>query len=145
MPFRGSHTTTVDEKGRLKVPAEYKATAEEECGPDFYVTSFDDGQSAMIYPSKVWAEIEKKLAALPSMNEDKRTFLEHTNRWGGMAKIDGQGRILIPAQLREPALMKGEVRVMGFLDYLQAWNRERHDQQLGQNPLTREILARLGV
>jgi MraZ protein len=133
--FRGSHTTTVDEKGRLKIPAEFKATLDEEFGPDFFVTS-RDGQRVLVYPFSEWRKIEEKLAALPSMNKSKQKFLDRTMRWGGTARIDPQGRVLIPARLRESAGMKGEVEVVGYLEHIEVWKPERLDQHLEQEPMT---------
>lgn len=135
--LRGRHAATVDPKGRLKMPAAFKALLEEKYGPDFYVTSLD-GQSVRIYPFPEWRKIEEKLAALPSMNKAKMKFLDRTNYWGQTARMDGQGRILIPSQLRESALMRGEVAVLGYLEYLDVWNPQRFDEHLEQNPITEE-------
>ena len=59
--FRGNHPTRVDEKGRLKVPAEFKRVIDEKYGTQFYITSLD-GKVAQIYPFEEWEQIEKKLA-----------------------------------------------------------------------------------
>ena len=59
--FRGSHITRVDEKGRLKLPAEFKRQIDEEYGGQFYITS-RDGKVAEIHPMREWEEFEKKLA-----------------------------------------------------------------------------------
>ena len=62
--FRGNHPTRVDEKGRLKLPAEFKRRVDELYGPQFYITS-KDGKRAEIYPLKEWEKIEEKLAEDP--------------------------------------------------------------------------------
>src|SRR3989442_9073778 len=124
--LRGNYPATVDGKGRLKIPTTFKAYLDENYGPDLYVTSLD-GQSVRIYPFSVWREIEEKLAALPSMNKSKKKFLDRTNYWGQNARMDTQGRILIPSLLRESAAMRGEVAVnrnLGPLAVLEkAWLR----------------------
>jgi transcriptional regulator MraZ len=145
--LRGNHPATVDAKGRLKIPAAFKSVIDEGYGPDFYITSLN-GQSVRIYPMSVWKELERKLAALPSMNKSKRKFLDRTNYWGQMERMDGQGRILIPSMLRESAEMKGEVAIMGNLNYLEVWNLQRFRDHLDKNPLTDEdegTLSNLGV
>ena len=58
--FRGNHPTRVDEKGRLKVPAEFKRVIDEKYGQQFYITSFD-GKVAQVYPFEEWERIEQKL------------------------------------------------------------------------------------
>ncbi len=145
--LRGNYPATVDAKGRLKIPTAFKAYLDENYGPDFYVTSLD-GQSVRVYPFSVWREIEEKLAALPSMNKSKKKFLDRANYWGQAARMDGQGRILIPSLLRESAAMRGEVAVIGYLVYLDVWNMERFREHLERNPLTEEDeqgLSNLGV
>lgn len=137
----------MDSKGRLKIPAAFKSILDETYGPDFYITSLN-GQSVRVYPMSAWKEFEAKLAALPSMNKSRQKLLDRTNYWGQAEKMDGQGRILIPSMLRETAEMKGEVAVMGYLNYLEVWNLQRYRDHLDKNPLTDEdleTLSNLGV
>jgi MraZ protein len=145
--LRGNYPATVDGKGRLKIPTAFKQQIEESYGLDFYVTSFD-GQSVRIYPFPVWREIEEKLAALPQMNKSKKKFLDRANYWGQQARLDSQGRILIPSLLRESAAMRGEVAVIGYLNYLDVWNMERFRESLDRNPFTDDdeaTLSNLGI
>jgi len=115
--LRGNCPATVDGKGRLKIPAAFKAYLDENYGADYYVTSLD-GLSVRIYPFPVWREIEEKLKAQPSMNKSVKKFLDRTNYYGQMSSADSQGRILVPSVLRESAAMHGEVAVLGYLKYL---------------------------
>jgi MraZ protein len=144
--LRGSHLATVDEKGRVKVPADFLAELRR-YGKQFYVTS-ENGDYARIYPMKVWDEIEKKLAKLSSHNPTKQKFLARTNYFGQVVELDGQDRVLIPPVLRESAQMKGEVSVSGQLTYLEVWNHARYQEQLKNNPITAEdakVLDDLGI
>jgi MraZ protein len=145
--LRGNYPATVDGKGRVKIPTAFKADLDENYSLDFYVTSLD-GQFVRAYPLSVWREIEDKLAALPSMNKSKKKFLDRTNYWGQTARMDGQGRILIPSLLRDSAAMRGEVAVIGYLTYLDVWNMERFREHLDSSPLTdddEQTLSNLGI
>jgi transcriptional regulator MraZ len=145
--LRGNYPATVDGKGRLKIPTAFKTYLDENFGADFYVTSLD-GSFVRVYPFAVWREIEERLAALPSMNKAKKKFLDRTNYWGQAGRMDGQGRILIPSLLRESAVMRGEVAVIGYLNYLDVWNMERFREHLEKEPLTdddQETLSGLGI
>ena len=136
----------MDEKGRLKIPAAFLEKLKE-YGERFYVTS-EEGDHARIYPMKFWEQIEEKLAGISSYNRAKQTFLTRTNYYGQVVEIDGQGRILIPAVLRDAAQMKGAVEVMGQLTYLEVWNHKRFMDNLSKNKMTeedRKILADLGI
>jgi len=119
--FRGNHPTRVDDKGRLKVPAEFKRVIDEKYGTQFYITSLD-GRVAQIYPFEEWERIEQKLANLSTFNPTKKKFLTRVNYWGQQVEMDGQGRLLIPQLLREKAVIKGEVAVLGNLTYLEVRN-----------------------
>src|SRR5467141_4793890 len=146
MKLRGNYPAKVDEKGRLKIPAVF-LDALKEYGSQFYITS-PTGESARIYPMKVWSEIEDKLAKVSSQNRAKRKFLMRTNYFGQAVEMDGQGRVLLPAVLREAAQAKGDVAVLGALDYLEVINNARALDQMKSEPYTDEdnkILGDLGI
>jgi transcriptional regulator MraZ len=137
----------VDEKGRLKVPAEFKRLIDEKYGAQFYITSLD-GKVAQVYPFEEWQRIEEKLARLSSFNPTKKKFLNRTNYYGQLVEIDGQGRVLIPALLRETAKIQGEVAVVGNLTYLEVQSIEVYRKDIEENPFTAEdekTLDELGI
>jgi DNA-binding transcriptional regulator/RsmH inhibitor MraZ len=71
-----------------------------------------------------------------------------TSYYGQAVEIDGQGRVLVPAVLRESAQVKGEVDVLGALDYLEVMNHTRVLDQLKSEPYTGEddkALEDLGI
>ena len=145
--LRGNCPATVDEKGRLKIPVAFKTFLDENYGTDFYVTSLD-GLSVRIYPMLEWRQIEEKLKPLPSMNKSVKKFLDRTNYYGQMARVDTQGRLLIPSVLRESAAMHGDVAVLGYLRYLDVWNNQRYLEHLEREPFTEEdakALSDLGI
>lgn len=135
--LRGTHLATVDEKGRVKIPAEFLAELRK-LGSKFYVTSHS-GDHARAYPLKEWEKLERKLRRFSSYEPAKRKFLERTNYYGQVVEVDGQGRILIPPILRESAELKGEVSVQGRLDnYLEIWNQARFLERMKASPITAE-------
>jgi MraZ protein len=135
--FRGNHPTRVDEKGRLKVPADFKRVIDEKYAQKFYITS-TDGISAQIYPFEEWERIEQKLASLSTYNPTKKKFLTRTNYYGQVVEMDGQGRLLLPQILREAAQLKGEVAVLGNLTWLEVRNMEALDKEIQEQPFTDE-------
>jgi MraZ protein len=135
--FRGNHPTRVDEKGRLKVPAEFKRVIDEKYAQRFYITSLD-GVIAQIYPFEEWERIEQKLANLSTFNPTKKKFLNRTNYYGQVVEMDGQGRLLIPQILRESAQLRGEVAVLGNLTCLEVRNLEALEKEISEQPFTDE-------
>jgi MraZ protein len=145
--FRGNHPTRVDEKGRLKIPAEHKRVIDEKYSTQFYITSLD-GKVAQIYPFEEWEQIEQKLAGLSTFNPTKKKFLSRVNYWGQQVEMDGQGRLLMPQLLRESAQIKGEVAVIGYQKYLEVRNLEAYRQEIQQEKFTPEdekTLDELGI
>lgn len=136
--MRGSAPAKIDDKGRLKVPTHFRRAIEDRWGPEVFVTSIL-GDSALIYPLLVWEEIEAKLLALPSTDRSKVRYLERVSYYGQEARLDTQGRMLIPPILREKAGMTGEeVVVSAQIDHLVVWNRERFERRLDDEPITED-------
>jgi MraZ protein len=143
MKLRGNCPAKVDEKGRLKIPSVFLDELKE-YGNQFYITS-TTGETARIYPMKVWSEIEDKLAQKPSADVAKRKFLMRTSYFGQAAELDGQGRLLLPAVLRETAQTMGEVDVFGALNYLEVMNHTRVLDKLKNEPYTDADDTALGI
>ncbi len=145
--FRGNHPARVDEKGRLKLPAEFKRRIDESYGPQFYITS-KDGRRAEIYPLREWELIEEKLAGIPNLNPAKKKFLDVTNYYGQMAELDGQGRLTLPQLLRESAKVTADVVVLGSQTFLEVVNHDDFRAKLEAEPLTEadlNALAEMGL
>ncbi len=144
--LRGNYPATVDPKGRLKIPAAYLEALREQ-GNQFFVTS-ENGDYVRIYPMKYWAGIEEKLEKLSSHNRTKQKFLARANYYGQVVELDAQGRILVQPVLREAAQMKGEVDVLGALNYLEVWNHARFLEKMNSSPITADdekTLDELGI
>jgi transcriptional regulator MraZ len=125
----GNSPAKIDEKGRLKVPTEFRTYIETTWGTSLFVTSDSDaGQSVQIYPMTVWLDIQKKLGAMPSSNPTRRKYALWTNYYGKVADFDTQGRVLIHPLLRDTAAMNGEVVVLGDYNRLSLWNHDRFKQ-----------------
>lgn len=142
--FRGSAPAKIDDKGRLKIPTDFRRLIEERYGQDLFVTSVL-GDSALVYPLPVWEEIEQRLVALPSTDRTKVRYLERVNYFGQQVSLDVQGRILIPQLLREGAGMNGDVVVSGQLNHLVIWNHERFAKRLEDQPFTDEDFRALSL
>lgn len=145
--FRGNHPVRVDEKGRLKLPADFKRLVDEGYGTQFFITS-RDGRRAEIWPLPEWQKVEEKLAAIPNMNPAKKKFLDRVNYYGQMAEIDTQGRLLLPQILRESARLAGDAVVLGLLQHLEVVNHDEFKQSMDEDPLTvedQQVLENFGL
>ena len=139
--------TRVDDKGRLKVPNVFRTLLEQKYGRDVFLTSLT-GEDVRIYPMPVWTEVETRLGQMPSTHPSRLRFLDRVNFFGQVAELDAQGRVLIPARLRETATMSGDVDVLGHYNYLDVWNHDRFLTKLQREPYTDEdarALSEFGI
>jgi MraZ protein len=133
--LRGNAPAKIDEKGRLKVPNGFRALIQDAYGRDLYVTSLT-GENVRIYPLPVWQGIERKLSQMPSTHPSRLRYLDRVNFYGQVAELDTQGRVVLPARLRDLAGMQGDVDVLGQYDYLEVWNHDRFVAKLHRDPFT---------
>lgn len=135
--LRGNHPARVDDKGRLKIPTGFLQFIVTSYGSEAFVTSVS-GDNVRIYPMDIWAEIERKLGTMPDSHPAKVKFLNRVHFFGQAVLLDRQGRLVIPALLRDSARMKGNVAVLGKYNFLEVWNQEAFLDKLSQEPLTDE-------
>ena len=140
--LRGSSLAKLDDKGRLKLPAAFRAALEPKYGSDFFVTSLR-GDSVRIYPMDVWLRVEERLSRASSLNPSVMRFKSAVNYFGQSAPMDAQGRILVHTLLRDRADVRGEVVVLGQQDFLEVWNRSVFEERLSADPLTDADLGAL--
>jgi MraZ protein len=140
--LRGSGSARIDDKGRLKVPTTFRGVIRDQQGPDVFVTSLT-GECVRIYPMGVWVELEQNLSRVPSNHPARLKFLDRVNYYGQVGELDSQGRVVIPAHLRESASIVGDVRVLGRINHLEVWNEERFLAKLRSEPWTDEDGLRL--
>jgi MraZ protein len=133
--FRGHEQARIDDKGRLKVPNVFRSLLESKYGRELFLTSLT-GEYVRLYPMPVWVEIEEKLGLMPSTHPSRLRFLDRINFFGQAVDLDTQGRVLIPARLRETAAIAGDVDVLGQYNYLDTWNHDRLQAKLQRDPFT---------
>lgn len=128
----GEYSHSIDAKGRLFIPAKLR----DELGPVFYVTLGMD-ECLSLYSLESWEIFTKKFEELPySKSRRMRPLFANAAR----CELDGQGRILIPAKLREYAKLKKDVIVIGVSNRAEIWNAETW-REIEAEQLTPENLA----
>ena len=116
---KGEYKHSIDAKGRLAMPAKLR----DELGERFTVTKGLDGCLA-VYPEKEWESLEDRIRALGNGEKARRVKRYYfANAFD--AQLDAQGRILIPAGLREFADLQKDVVVIGQLAHAEIWNSEK--------------------
>ena len=118
--FIGEYQHGLDDKGRLAVPAKFRADLK----LGAVVTRGLD-KCLFIYTKKAWTELAEKLARLPISKANTRAFSRLMLAGAMDVEIDGQGRVLVPDYLREYAGIKKQVVVAGLYNRLELWDTTR--------------------
>ena len=117
--FLGEFTHTIDDKGRLTIPAKFRG----ELAAGLVVTRGFD-QNLMIYPMNGWKELARQIAQRPLADEGTRTFRRRVFSGATDLEPDRQGRILLPQYLRDFADIEDNVVIAGMFDYIELWNTD---------------------
>jgi len=117
--FLGEYQHSLDNKGRITIPARFR----EELGETFIATKGLDN-CLFLYPMSEWKSVEQKLKSLPFTRGDVRAFVRFFFAGACECETDKQGRILLPAGLREYAGIDREVVIIGVGNRVEVWSEE---------------------
>lgn len=123
--FMGEYRHSIDEKGRLIIPAKFRG----ESNKTFIVTRGLD-QCLFVYGQEEWEKLEEKLAALPLTKKDARAFTRFFFSGANDCRLDRQGRINIPEPLTRYASLQKECVVVGVSNRMEIWDAEVWDDYL---------------
>jgi len=125
----------------------FRAFLESKFGRELFLTSLT-GEYVQLYPMPVWIDREEKLGKMPSTHPSRLRYLDRVNYFGQVAELDTQGRVLVPARLRDTAMISGDVDVLGQINSLDVWNHDRFLTKLQREPFTDEdarALSEFGI
>jgi MraZ protein len=131
---------TLDEKGRLAIPAKLR----DKLG-DTVILTIGSGACILGYPLSEWESVEEGLTDLSATREDDVDFLRSIYAQAVDCEIDKQGRILLPARLRDYAQIKDNVVIAGVGRWLEIWSRENWQVEQARLAENRKlIMQRMG-
>ena len=138
--FRGSFFHTIDEKGRIIIPAKFRDVIKAGGGDGVMISKMD--KSLFAYTFEEWAKIENKILALAEKSEHMRRFRRVFVGGAFECNSDKQGRILIPPILRQYSEIDRETVLVGVLDHFEIWSREyweRENTQMEEDMKIEEV------
>lgn len=146
MSFSGEYHVSVDAKGRVSIPSEFRgALAEQYASDSLFVTRNEEGLIA--YPPSSWEEARKKVEALPP-GKTRDSYMRARIAPAKECTFNAQGRIQIPQSLRDVAGLEDCAVIVGLGDKVEIWNRAAHalktaadENVLNEDP---QLLADLG-
>lgn len=120
--YTGKHIHTLDDKGRVSVPAQFRRQLPKE---GLYIGKGMEG-SLILYPPEKWQKVRDGLASLSRNIKKHRDIIREFSQYIRPVYIDGQGRITIPSDLIDIASITHEVVFLGLLDSIELWSAERY-------------------
>lgn len=118
--FTGHYEHSLDDKGRLTIPARMRARL----GDHFVLTIAPPDVCLAMYPESTWSEFCSKLESAPRKDANYRTIVRHLFANTEEASLDSQGRLLLPAALRDLAGIKRDAVLVGTLTRVEIWAAE---------------------
>ena len=121
--FRGRFDYTIDEKGRTSLPAKFREVLAASYDERLIITTFD--KCLWAYPVKEWQTIEEKIASLPQFKPEVKALQRMFVSGATECPLDKQGRMVLPASLRDYAELKKEIVFVGMTKRIEIWAKDK--------------------
>lgn len=123
--FLGQFVHSVDDKGRITVPVRFRQALAEGA----YVTQGFE-RNLMVYTTESFNTLARSAKTLTTTNPEARAIRRVIFGGATEVDVDSQGRILIPAFLREYSQLEDEAAIVGAGEYFEIWNAEIWQKEL---------------
>jgi MraZ protein len=125
--FSGKYYYTVDPKGRIIIPAPFREIIMTNYSTKLFITNALFDTCLCIYPMEEWHRLQEQVRTKPRSDEAIRYYLRRVVASAIETEIDKQGRVLVPAALREDAKINGNVVLAGQIERIELWDRNEWD------------------
>ncbi|MCX7770328.1 MAG: division/cell wall cluster transcriptional repressor MraZ [Proteobacteria bacterium] len=148
--FLGRYEHTIDEKGRISIPAKFREILKVKYDERLVITTMDGCLYA--YPHQEWKEIEEKASNFDVIKPEDRQFMRIFFSGAMECIVDKLGRIVLPPTHREYAGIVKDVIFAGMLKRIEIWSKERFEERIIKPSLDAsistaisEMASRLGI
>ena len=132
--FVGEYIHSIDDKGRLSIPAKMRRDLDEGA-----VVTRGIDNCLFVYPKNEWLKLAEKIAALPLSDPRARSFSRLMLAGAMEVVFDKLGRILLPSYLRDYATLKGEVVVAGVFNRVEIWHKTAWETYKSQHSVEEDL------
>jgi len=144
--FRGVNPINLDAKGRMALPSRYREMVYSHCEGRMVVTIDTEDRCLLLYPQPEWDEIQARIDALPSFNKAVRRIQRLLTGHATDLELDANGRMLLPAPLREYAQLDKKIVLLGQGNKFEIWSealwsstRDEYLQTEGEDEVPLEL------
>lgn len=138
--FKGSYEYSIDNKGRINIPAKLRKYVSPEANDTFIITRGFE-KCLFVYPQDEWNKLEDSIRALSPTNPQHRFFMRVLLQQAVESQLDGQSRITIPKDLLQFASIEDAVTILGVLEHIEVWNPKEYKQYLTSQENSYEVVA----
>ncbi len=138
--FKGSYDYSIDNKGRMNIPAKLRKYVSPDANDTFVITRGFE-KCLFVYPQDEWNQLENSIRALSPTNPQHRFFMRVLLQQAVESQLDGQSRITIPKDLLQFASIEDEVTILGVLEHIEVWNPKEYKQYLASQENSYESVA----
>ena len=138
--FKGRYLYSVDEKGRVALPAKLRVNLAASVKGNFVITRGFE-RCLYIYPQDEWNKLEQFVRSLSFLDAQHRFYARTLFERANDSKLDNQSRITIPPDLIKFANIDNEVLILGVLDRIEIWNPAVYEEYQKNHPDTYETVA----
>lgn len=138
--FQGYEQYSIDEKGRVNIPARMRKSLSDEAGGTFILTRGNDNCIAA-YPLNEWKKYMDMISKLNQFDEKNRRFMRSFLKWNVEVSLDRQNRITLPKQHLELADITKNVVILGQFDHIEFWDPDRLEKYEQDSDIAIEELA----
>lgn len=138
--FSGKYYYTVDPKGRIIIPAPFREIVASNYSSKLYITNAPFDKCLYIYPMEEWNKLQEQVRTKPRSDEAIRFFLRRVIASAVETEMDKQGRILVPAALREDANINSNVVMAGQIERIELWDRNEWDTLFDPEKIDRKTI-----
>lgn len=140
--FKGQEIFSIDNKGRVNVPAKMRRALSPEANDTFVLTRGAE-RCIAAYPLNTWKLHEERFAALDQSDPNSRYLLRTLLSWCEESEIDAQQRISLSKRYVDFAGIEGKVLVVGMIDHIEFWNPDEFDRYMNSHDQTFEQVTAL--
>lgn len=127
--FKGSDRYSVDNKGRINIPAKMRKNLSPEANDLFIITRGYES-CLFLYPNDEWIKVEQSLRQLSPADPRHRFVTRTLLQYATESQLDGQFRIIIPKELLQFAKIENEVLILGMLERIEVWDPKFYNEYM---------------
>ncbi|SCY24117.1 MraZ protein [Nonlabens sp. Hel1_33_55] len=139
--FIGTYECKADAKGRFMMPVAIKKQLLPMLEDGFVIRRSVFQPCLELYPMSEWNAVMEKIGKLNRFNKKHNDFIRRFTAGVKMVEVDGNGRLLIPSDLKAIAGITKELTIASAVNIIEIWDKEKYENAIDESALDFADLA----